>query len=1448
MHSSFVLRNSRRTSALQKLQSVLLITLLAFSSIIPLISFPQKAEAITCAAAGFTDIGGGVCRGFITATSTGTFTIPSDWTNDNKIEAIGGGGSGGTDLSVGSGGGGGGAYAYVEDVAGLSGSIDYSVGAAGIASFTPGLGDGGNTWFGAASCGAAYVCAGGGTGATVTTGAAGGTVQVGTGSSGGTGGNGGGSADNDGGGGGGGAAGPGGAGKNGGSAPGGLSDGAGAGGGAGGGSSTAGGNGSGDTGGAGGAGPGGSGGGSSGGGAGSNGGGGGGATDAAVETGGAGGAGIEWGSYGAGGGGGGGSDAGRGGNGGLYGGGGGGHGEDGSNPAGGEGSGGQGILVITYTAQTTVAPTVTTGSASSITQTTATIAGNITANGGADATQRGFAYGTSATLSTVIATTTDGAFTGTGAISTSTTGLSANTTYYFRAYATNSAGTGYGSIQSFTTLPTPSAPTLYASSTSQIAFNNIRQSSTSPMFRVSATYNDGGSNNFNRFQLQMATTTDFSSTIYSQTFSSTYASSTRYNLAANALSPSLPTTDGTTYYVRVRASGDGGTTWGNWSTDNHAVWSYTYTSSGAADWYQTTGAQLGSGTLASTATTSGGIELTEALAGSGDAGTYQSTSFDTAASGNGAPVGITWDGTYFWVTDNTDAEVYRYNANGTYSSFSFDTGASGNTALLGITWDGTYFWTTDSADEEVYRYNANGTYSSFSFDTAGSGNSNPTGIIWDGTYFWVTDNTDDEVYRYNANGTYSSFSFDTAGSGNTVPVGGTWDGTYLWVTGNGTAEVYRHNSDGTYSSFSFDTAGSGNASPYSIAWDGTYFWLADFTDAEVYKYDGTSGTWPPWQSAAQQGTTTSQAINFDSFTGGTDWGTVTVGGDVTTGSITVRVLGADSQPINGYSCNVAAGSCSINLSGLDPVGTANHATIYLQATLNYSGGSPELQSWGVSFSSAVVPTLVTNAATNVATSSATLNGNITNTGGHTGAGTSHGFAYGTSTNLTGANVATTSLGTYSASGAFTHNLTGLTPGTTYYFRPFAVNEAGTSTGSILSFTTLSAPTVTTNSASAVSVLTATLNGNITATGGANATTRGFAYSTNSTLTSGVSTTTAAGSFSTGTFTYDLTNLTANTTYYFRAYAVNPYGTSTGSIASFTTLVDTLTVDTDAATNVKAETADVSASIVAARDGIQHGFAYGTSASLSGGSVSTTTLGTYPGSTSFNQTLSGLIHETTYYVRGYATKSDGTAYGDIISFTTRRNFGGGNSIGAAAESAGIVSGGSDGSGGGEVIGSEIDFLAPNGSAAVSGGGLTSGADAYASDGSYATAAASAASDFQTFNFNIPGTDSITGISVKLEASGSTAAGTFNVELSWNGGSSVTSSGKATAVLTTGDVVYTLGGSSDTWGRSWTPTELSNGNFRIRITGNPASNTVRLDAIQVRVYHQASGGGGGGGGEI
>lgn len=110
-------------------------------------------------------------------------------------------------------------------------------------------------------------------------------------------------------------------------------------------------------------------------------------------------------------------------------------------------SGKAACLEITYT----VAPTVTTTNpATNITATGATVAGNVTADGGENITARGFVYGT-ASNPTTTDTKADVAGT-TGAMSATLTGLNPSTTYHVRAYATNSVNTSYGTDVSFTTL------------------------------------------------------------------------------------------------------------------------------------------------------------------------------------------------------------------------------------------------------------------------------------------------------------------------------------------------------------------------------------------------------------------------------------------------------------------------------------------------------------------------------------------------------------------------------------------------------------------------------------------------------------------------------------------------------------------------------------------------------------------------------------------------------------------------------------------------------------------------------------------------------------------------------------------------------------------------------------------------------------------------------------
>jgi uncharacterized protein (TIGR02145 family) len=96
-------------------------------------------------------------------------------------------------------------------------------------------------------------------------------------------------------------------------------------------------------------------------------------------------------------------------------------------------------------------PTLSTTAISSITSTTAISGGIITSDGGSSVTERGVCWSTISNPTTTDSKTTDG--TGTGSFTSSLTVLTPNTSYYARAYATNSAGTAYGSEESFTADP-----------------------------------------------------------------------------------------------------------------------------------------------------------------------------------------------------------------------------------------------------------------------------------------------------------------------------------------------------------------------------------------------------------------------------------------------------------------------------------------------------------------------------------------------------------------------------------------------------------------------------------------------------------------------------------------------------------------------------------------------------------------------------------------------------------------------------------------------------------------------------------------------------------------------------------------------------------------------------------------------------------------------------------
>jgi len=109
----------------------------------------------------------------------------------------------------------------------------------------------------------------------------------------------------------------------------------------------------------------------------------------------------------------------------------------------------------------------------------------------------------------------------------------------------------------------------------------------------------------------------------------------------------------------------------------------------------------------------------------------------------------------------------------------------------------------------------------------------------------------------------------------------------------------------------------------------------------------------------------------------------------------------------------------------------------------------------------------------------------------------------------------------------------------------------------------------------------------------------------------------------------------------------------------------------------------------------------------------------------------------------------------------------------------------------------------------------------------------------FGLGVPATvTSVNGIEVQLVAlkanNGSNAQ--ICAQLSWDGGTTWTAT-QSSAALTTTSATYSLGGSADTWGRTWSGSNFSNANFRIRIidVSDKANQDVKLDSLSVQVTY-------------
>lgn len=418
----------------------------------------------------------------------------------------------------------------------------------------------------------------------------------------------------------------------------------------------------------------------------------------------------------------------------------------------------------------------------------------------------------------------------------------------------------------------------------------------------------------------------------------------------------------------------------------------------------------------------------------------------------------------------------------------------------------------------------------------------------------------------------------------------------------------------------------------------------DTEDVVIEPESGINITEPAVTTSAVSGITSTSAVSGGTVTSG---GSTTVRGLIW-GALTNPVKGVTNYTENGTDEGPFVGTIGSIESPLLP-GT----TYYVRAYAENASGIAYGQS--ISFKTAATPTVTTTSTSGVSNSGVTVAGNITNSASILI--TQSGVAWSVGTNPESDKKVASAAAVQS--GPFSIAISGLPANTAHNVWAYATSNGITAYGAMLSITTtnLNKPTLTTmpitgNTTSATTgICTAISGGNISSNGGGAITASGIVWSTSENPTTALSTKTQDGT-ATGVFSSNMASLTPGTTYYVRAYATNSMGTAYGNELNFTAQVIAPIVKTGTAGPPSGKNIAISDSEVVSSGGSSitaRGVVWSTSPSPTIANSKATDASNAIGK--FSTSVTGLSPVTTYYLRAYATNSEGTSYGSQITFTT-----------------------------------------------------------------------------------------------------------------------------------------------------------------------------------------------------
>ena len=234
-------------------------------------------------------------------------------------------------------------------------------------------------------------------------------------------------------------------------------------------------------------------------------------------------------------------------------------------------------------------------------------------------------------------------------------------------------------------------------------------------------------------------------------------------------------------------------------------------------------------------------------------------------------------------------------------------------------------------------------------------------------------------------------------------------------------------------------------------------------------------------------------------------------------------------------------------------------------------------------------------------------------------------------------------------------LKNLIPNTQYYLRAYAINSVGVSYSNQLIFTTLppTLPIVFTLSNKTITSANAILNINVSSDGGVLLQSKGVVIGNNSNLDlNNYLQILSMSTSDTGNFSFQFSNLTPGTLYYYRSFASNTLGVSYGNILNFTTLSTAPSLSLSNPSIISSNIYNFN--VFNINDGgsmiTSRGVVWDVNPNPTQ-NLSTKLIDGNTGASNFNSIVNSFNPGYTYYIRAFATNSIGTSYSNQVIITT-----------------------------------------------------------------------------------------------------------------------------------------------------------------------------------------------------